>query len=51
MYNPLAVFTEVCDLDYTVGTLRVLKDRGITVILLEEEDGQFIVVNVIKEAE
>ncbi|WP_156341132.1 hypothetical protein [Cytobacillus solani] len=47
MYNPLEIYTNKCDLDWTQGTLRVIQDDGITVILLEKENGSFLVLNVI----
>jgi len=48
-YNPLNIFTKKYDLDWTKGTLRVIEDGGFTVFILEEEDGRYTVLNIIKE--
>lgn len=47
-YNPLN-HIDKCDLDWTVGTIRVVQSGEHAVILMETDDGESIVLNVVKE--
>ncbi|WP_165786710.1 hypothetical protein [Heyndrickxia camelliae] len=48
-FNPLKVYTNKCDLDWTKGTLRIVEDGGLTIFLMEEENGEYLVLNIIKD--
>lgn len=49
VFNPLKVYTNKCDLDWTEGTLRIVQDSGYTIYLIEEKNGNCLVLNILKE--
>lgn len=47
-YNPFQNGMEKWDIDWSVGTVRVIDDGNFAVIVLEEKDGRLIVLNIVE---
>lgn len=47
-YNPFNNGVEKWAIDWAEGTVRVIDDGNYAVIALEQKDGEFIVLNIVK---